>query len=93
MILRILFLVHVKILLIFMMTWPQIPASVRVRRQSALPKPKPKAATNAAISQQPMASAPKPESVATTSAPKAQSIDDSYTAFLEDMKALGALDS
>lgn len=70
-----------------------VPASVRVRRESALPKPKAKASTTTTISQQPMASAPKPESVATTSAPKPPSIDDSYTAFLEDMKALGALDS
>ncbi|XP_021724016.1 vegetative cell wall protein gp1-like [Chenopodium quinoa] len=70
-----------------------VPASVRVRRESALPKPKPKAMINAPISQQPMTSAPKPESVTTTSAPKAPSIDDSYNAFLEDMKALGALDS
>ena len=35
----------------------------------------------------------KPESTSSSSAPKAQSVDDSYTAFLEDMKALGALDS
>lgn len=28
----------------------------------------------------------------TSSTQKTQSIDDSYTAFLEDMKALGALD-
>lgn len=34
----------------------------------------------------------KPESVSSSSAPKAPSIDDSYSAFLEDMKALGALD-
>lgn len=33
------------------------------------------------------------ESVNSSSAPKPQSIDDSYMAFLEDMKALGALES
>ena len=45
------------------------------------------------ISTQPVVSAsPKPEPV-NNSAPKGQSIDDSYMAFLEDMKALGALDS
>ncbi|XP_010686221.2 protein EARLY FLOWERING 5 isoform X1 [Beta vulgaris subsp. vulgaris] len=70
-----------------------VPASVRVRRESARPKPKPKMSTSTTISQHPLASVPKPESVGTTSAPKAPSIDDSYTAFLEDMKALGALDS
>ena len=35
----------------------------------------------------------KKESTNLSSAPKAQSIDDPYMAFLEDMKALGALDS
>lgn len=70
-----------------------VPASVRVRRESALPKPKPKVSTNSTIPQQPLASAPKLESATTTAAPKGQSIDDSYMAFLEDMKALGALDS
>ncbi|KAK9696851.1 hypothetical protein RND81_08G001200 [Saponaria officinalis] len=69
-----------------------IPASVRVRRESALPKPKPKPAmSTTTIIQQVTPPAPKPEPV-NTSAPKGQSIDDSYTAFLEDMKALGALD-
>ncbi|XP_074308030.1 protein EARLY FLOWERING 5 [Silene latifolia] len=69
-----------------------IPASVRVRRESALPKPKPKSAmSTTTITPQPIPCAPKPEPVS-TSAPKGQSIDDSYMAFLEDMKALGALD-
>jgi len=72
----------------------QVPASVRVKRQSALPKAKPKSSlSTSTISTQPIVSAaPKPEPV-NNSAPKAQSIDDSYMAFLEDMKALGALDS
>ncbi|KAJ0966252.1 hypothetical protein J5N97_027390 [Dioscorea zingiberensis] len=73
-----------------------VPASVRVRRETALPKTKPKQQNSPTIS------APKPsasvvvsklEMTASSSAPKAQSIDDSYMAFLEDMKALGALDS
>ncbi|XP_020093165.1 WW domain-binding protein 11 isoform X1 [Ananas comosus] len=68
-----------------------VPASVRVKRETAVAKLKPK----------PQSSAPKPsalsaigksEMAATSSAPKGQSIDDSYMAFLEDMKALGALD-
>lgn len=71
----------------------QVPASVRVKRESALPKSKPKASTSTAVSQPPVVSVPKPESVTSAPAPKPQSIDDSYMAFLEDMKALGALDS
>ncbi|KAH0454848.1 hypothetical protein IEQ34_016772 [Dendrobium chrysotoxum] len=72
-----------------------IPASVRVRRESVLPKTKPKPLLSAA----PLPSRPalttsitKPETSTAASAPKMQSIDDSYVAFLEDMKALGALD-
>ncbi|KAK4370856.1 hypothetical protein RND71_010331 [Anisodus tanguticus] len=68
-----------------------VPASVRVRRESALPKPKPKSSTAITVNQ-PAVTPPvvKHESTS-SSAPKPQSIDDSYTAFLEDMKALGAL--
>ncbi|CAN4100454.1 unnamed protein product [Withania somnifera] len=69
-----------------------VPASVRVRRESALPKPKPKSSTAVTINQPVVTpSVVKHESIS-TSAPKPQSIDDSYTAFLEDMKALGALE-
>ncbi|XP_051133341.1 protein EARLY FLOWERING 5 [Andrographis paniculata] len=72
-----------------------VPASVRVKRESALPKPKPKTSsglpTNPPAPPRPVA---KQESTSSSSsALKPQSIDDSYTAFLEDMKALGALDS
>ncbi|KAH6797390.1 proline-rich family protein [Perilla frutescens var. hirtella] len=72
-----------------------VPASVRVRRESVLPKAKPKTSTlstpNRPIVAPPVA---KQESIGSSSAPKPQkSIDDSYMAFLEDMKALGALDS
>lgn len=72
-----------------------IPASVRVRRETALPKTKPKPLLSAAPSPSRPAltsSISKPETSIAASAPKLQSIDDSYTAFLEDMKALGALD-
>ncbi|KAL2482553.1 proline-rich family protein [Forsythia ovata] len=70
-----------------------VPASVRVRRESVLPKPKTKPST-AVATNRPPAAAPvvRQESNSSSSAPKPQSIDDSYTAFLEDMKALGALD-
>ncbi|RHN63584.1 putative WW domain binding protein [Medicago truncatula] len=76
-----------------------VPASVRVRRETAVTKTKPKplvstvsVATSRTV---PVTLGPtivKPESVSSSSSPKAPSIDDSYTAFLEDMKALGALD-
>ncbi|XP_042497817.1 protein EARLY FLOWERING 5-like isoform X1 [Macadamia integrifolia] len=72
-----------------------VPASVRVRRETAVPKvkSKPPLSTGATA---PRAAAPavagKSELVNASAAPKTQSIDDSYTAFLEDMKALGALD-
>lgn len=72
----------------------QVPASVRVRRETVAPKLKAKSqlTTTPAISKP---SGPtftgKPETV-TSSGAKSQSIDDSYMAFLEDMKALGALD-
>ncbi|KAM7275495.1 hypothetical protein ACFE04_017361 [Oxalis oulophora] len=71
-----------------------IPASVRVRRETVLPKPKPKPSTSIIGSSQQVAlPVVKSESANSSSGPpKMQSIDDSYTAFLEDMKALGALD-
>ncbi|CAL9194602.1 unnamed protein product [Musa hybrid cultivar] len=72
-----------------------VPASVRVRRETAAPKAKPKSHPPgmASVSKPSVVpSAVKPET-ATTSSPKSQSIDDSYMAFLEDMKVLGALDS
>ncbi|XP_010546044.1 PREDICTED: WW domain-binding protein 11 isoform X2 [Tarenaya hassleriana] len=76
-----------------------VPASVRVRRESAAPKPKPKTSMVGGL-----VSAPKPmahamvksesgKAKAAVSSKPQQSIDDSYMAFLEDMKALGALDS
>ncbi|KAG4137412.1 hypothetical protein ERO13_D07G070200v2 [Gossypium hirsutum] len=72
-----------------------VPASVRVRREITAPKARPKPSHLIMTSTtKPVATTiVKPESASTSSAPKAQSIDDSYTAFLEDMKALGALDS
>jgi hypothetical protein len=60
----------------------QVPASVRVRRENA-PKVKPKATPLSAP--QVMPAAPRPPG-----APKPGTIDDSYSAFLEDMKLLGA---
>lgn len=71
-----------------------VPASVRVRRESAAPKAKPKP-SNATTVNHPVAApvVTKQESSGPSSAPKPQSIDDSYLAFLEDMKAMGALDS
>ncbi|XP_043724671.1 protein EARLY FLOWERING 5-like [Telopea speciosissima] len=72
-----------------------VPASVRVRRETAVAKvkPKPPSSTGATV---PRAAGPavagKSELVNASAAPKTHSIDDSYTAFLEDMKALGALD-
>ncbi|CAH8280586.1 unnamed protein product [Arabidopsis lyrata] len=74
-----------------------VPASVRVKRESATvtkPKPKTSIATSLSFTPRAMASAAplKVESAKTSAASKPQSIDDSYTAFLEDMKALGALD-
>ncbi|XP_022727615.1 WW domain-binding protein 11-like [Durio zibethinus] len=72
-----------------------VPASVRVRREIAAPKVKPKPLLSTmTVTIKPIApTILKQESTSISSAPKAQSIDDSYTAFLEDMKALGALDS
>ena len=72
----------------------QVPASVRVRRESAAPKAKPKPSNTTPVNHAVAAPAEtKQESSGSSSAPKPQSIDDSYMAFLEDMKALGALDS
>ena len=74
----------------------QVPASVRVRREIAVQKTKPKPQLSATQSApRPSVgpvSAGKSEAAAAPSVPKG-SIDDSYMAFLEDMKALGALDS
>ncbi|KAK3006803.1 hypothetical protein RJ639_015764 [Escallonia herrerae] len=75
-----------------------VPASVRVRRESAVPKakPKPLLTSMTTTASRPIAATPtvvKQEPVSTSLAPKPQSIDDSYMAFLEDMKELGALDS
>ncbi|XP_016485815.2 protein EARLY FLOWERING 5 [Nicotiana tabacum] len=70
-----------------------VPASVRVRRESAVPKPKPKSSNTIIVNQPAVAPAVVKHESTSASAPKPQSIDDSYTAFLEDMKALGALDS
>lgn len=76
----------------------QVPASVRVRRESAAPKAKPKpSVSSVSVVSQP---APTPTvlkqptvKVSSSSAAKPPSVDDSYMAFLEDMKALGALDN
>ena len=75
--------------------WAQVPASVRVRRETAAPKakPKPSVSVTATATQPAAPTIVMPESANSSSAPKPQSIDDSYMAFLEDMKALGALDS
>ncbi|KAL2321920.1 hypothetical protein Fmac_026299 [Flemingia macrophylla] len=73
-----------------------VPASVRVRRETALTKTKPKPSLPTPRSVVSGTTGPtivKSEAVSSSSAPKAQSIDDSYTAFLEDMRALGALDA
>ncbi|KAE8697638.1 U-box domain-containing protein 38-like [Hibiscus syriacus] len=73
-----------------------VPASVRVRREIAAPKAKQKPSISTMTTAAAKTLAPtivKQEYTCTSSAPKAPSIDDSYTAFLEDMKALGALDS
>lgn len=73
-----------------------VPASVRVRREIAAPKakPKPSVSTISTVPGQAAPSVVKPELVnPSAAAARPQSIDDSYMAFLEDMKALGALDS
>jgi hypothetical protein len=60
----------------------QVPASVRVRRES-VPKLKPKAVVT--VPTQIAPTAPRPPGVV-----KPVTIDDTYSAFLEDMKLLGA---
>ncbi|CAN1265977.1 Protein EARLY FLOWERING 5 [Linum perenne] len=73
-----------------------VPASVRVRRETAALKPKPKAMVPSVLTR-PLAPTILKPAAPTSSAPavttKPQSVDDSYSAFLEDMKALGALDN
>ncbi|KMZ71204.1 hypothetical protein ZOSMA_185G00230 [Zostera marina] len=74
-----------------------IPASVRVRRETSAPKAKlksqPLIPTSISRSLIPTTTWRSEEAQTSNSAPKGQSIDDSYSAFLEDMKSLGALDS
>ncbi|PON93313.1 WW domain binding protein [Trema orientale] len=70
-----------------------VPASVRVRREMNAPKAKPKPSLSTSVAaSKPVAPIVKTEATNSSSAPKPQSIDDSYMAFLEDMKALGALE-
>jgi hypothetical protein len=73
----------------------QVPASVRVKRESALPKLKPKVqqqqSSTASISK-PSVTLIRSDAQPSSAAPKPPSMDDSYMAFLEDMKELGALD-
>ncbi|XP_076943226.1 protein EARLY FLOWERING 5-like [Bidens hawaiensis] len=75
-----------------------VPASVRVRRESTTPKAKPKPSVSSVtvVSQPaPTPTVLKPSTVKppSSSVAKPPSVDDSYMAFLEDMKALGALDN
>ncbi|KAJ1288140.1 hypothetical protein BS78_02G067200 [Paspalum vaginatum] len=73
-----------------------VPASVRVKRESALPKPKPKVQqqqqSSATSISKPSVTLIRSDAQPSAAAPKPPSIDDSYMAFLEDMKELGALD-
>ncbi|PIA40235.1 hypothetical protein AQUCO_02500141v1 [Aquilegia coerulea] len=73
-----------------------VPASVRVRRETVAQKAKPKPPVST-VNVAPRVAAPSPvgtfQAVNSSSAPKIHSVDDSYSAFLEDMKALGALES
>eukprot|EP00252_Welwitschia_mirabilis_P019324 TRINITY_DN443_c0_g1_i1.p1 TRINITY_DN443_c0_g1~~TRINITY_DN443_c0_g1_i1.p1 ORF type:complete len:508 (-),score=173.89 TRINITY_DN443_c0_g1_i1:485-2008(-) len=64
-----------------------VPASVRVKRET-VQKPKPKSSVAPSL----LAPVPKAKSEPSQQSSKPQSIDESYVAFLEDMKALGALD-
>lgn len=64
-----------------------VPASVLLRRESAQ-KVKPKSIVTSSS----LAPVSKTKSDSVQTVAKPQSIDDSYVAFLEDMKALGALD-
>ncbi|KAH9571776.1 hypothetical protein CY35_02G110900 [Sphagnum magellanicum] len=73
-----------------------VPASVRVRRENA-PKLKPKTSTStgtstAAATAAPVVPTPFVRLPATTTSTKPPSMEDSYSAFLEDMKALGAFE-
>lgn len=71
-----------------------VPASVRVRREMTAPKAKPKPSLPTTLAAaKPAAPVVKTEATNPASASKPQSIDDSYMAFLEDMKVLGALES
>ncbi|XP_042757186.1 protein EARLY FLOWERING 5 [Lactuca sativa] len=80
-----------------------VPASVRVRRETAGPKVKPKPSVSSVSvgSVQPGVVTPavmkqstvKVLASSSSSSVKPASVDDSYMAFLEDMKALGALDN
>ncbi|CAH1422532.1 unnamed protein product [Lactuca virosa] len=80
-----------------------VPASVRVRRETAGPKVKPKPSVSSVSvgSVQPGIVTPavmkqstvKVLASSSSSSVKPASVDDSYMAFLEDMKALGALDN
>ncbi|KAF6145173.1 hypothetical protein GIB67_020364 [Kingdonia uniflora] len=70
-----------------------IPASVRVRRETVTQKAKPKSALSLSARHPQPASVPAFIGRSEPVGPKSHSVDDSYTAFLEDMKALGALDS
>jgi WW domain-binding protein 11 len=82
-----------------------VPASVRVRRETAVQKGKPKPVVSLAPARAVAVNPPgfvrqeasllvnRNLSSSASAAAKPQSIDDSYSAFLEDMKALGALDS
>eukprot|EP00267_Zea_mays_P044336 XP_020396524.1 WW domain-binding protein 11 [Zea mays] len=73
-----------------------VPASVRVKRESALPKPKPKVQQQQQLStasiSRPSVTLIRSDARPSSAAPKPPSMDDSYLAFLEDMKELGALD-
>lgn len=62
----------------------QVPASVRVRRENMMAKSKPKSVVIPMIV--PTNRPPGPTAI------RSNAIDDSYSAFLEDMKALGAFD-
>lgn len=86
-------LVGSKLFVMYVVTFfEQVPASVRVRRESALPKGKPKPQASASAPRPSPAAAGKLESTAMPAGSKGQSVDDSYMAFLEEMKELGALD-
>ncbi|XP_078442386.1 proline-rich family protein isoform X1 [Wolffia australiana] len=73
-----------------------VPASVRVRRETTAPKMKPRAqalAPSTSSARPPSRSPVVKSAPSSSSSTKNPTMDDSYMAFLEDMKALGALDS